>query len=173
MATVIKTTFKLRRGLLSEWLSKDPILAEGEPGWASDANILKIGDGVKTWSQLRSIANANIDPSQDTYSKDEIDAIVQLTKASLIEAIKIEEDRAKRAEEANAKSIADILNESNGILAQAKAYTDGALAAMAVLQVDDKTIKIKDGKTYVAQVSTDVLEQGLKELILYAGSSNI
>jgi hypothetical protein len=69
--------------------------------------------------------------------------------------------------------LADILNENTGILAQAKAYTDGALLAMAMLKVDDDTIKIKDEKAYVAKVSTDVLEQGEKDLILCAGSSNI
>lgn len=173
MATIITTTFKLRRGNSSTWESKNPILAEGEPGYALDIGVLKIGDGITPWKALKSISGANIDPSKNFYTKEEIDEIIALTKASLIEAISIEETRAKRAEEANAKSIADILNVNTGILAQAKAYTDGALAAMALLQIDDETIKIKDNKAYVAKVSTDVLEQGEQELILCAGSSNI
>ena len=61
MATVIKTTFKLRRGLLSVWQEKNPILAEGEPGWAMDAEILKIGDGVRTWNELNAVTG--VDPS--------------------------------------------------------------------------------------------------------------
>ena len=56
------------------------------------------------------------DSNKDYYTKKEIDEIIALTKASLLEAIKIEEERAKRAEEANAKTIADILNENTGIL---------------------------------------------------------
>ena len=36
MATVYKTTFKLRRGTLEEWNAKNPILADGEPGFAID-----------------------------------------------------------------------------------------------------------------------------------------
>lgn len=61
MATVIKTTFKLRRGPLATWQEKNPILAEGEPGWAMDAEILKIGDGVKTWNELNAVSG--VDPS--------------------------------------------------------------------------------------------------------------
>ena len=56
MATVIKTTFKLRRGTEAQWEEKNPILALGEPGFASDVNSLKIGDGIKTWLELDYIA---------------------------------------------------------------------------------------------------------------------
>lgn len=52
MAKVIKTTFKLRRGLESAWEKANPILAEGEPGWTLDTHILKIGDGVTPWLNL-------------------------------------------------------------------------------------------------------------------------
>lgn len=171
--TVISTTFKLRRGLAELWEKKNPILAEGEPGFALDTNVLKIGDGKTHWLDLKEISGASIDPTKDTYTKKEIDELIATTKTSLIGLIQLEEQRAKQAEEANAKTLADILNETSGILAQAKAYTDGALAAAAMLKVDDDTIKIKDEKAYVAKVSTDVLEQGEQELILCAGSSNI
>ena len=170
---VITTTFQLKRGLSNAWERANPILAPGEPGWTLDTHILKIGDGITPWNDLSSISGAAIDPSKDVYTKIEIDELIALTKASLIEAIKIEETRAKRAEEANAKSISDILNENTGILAQAKAYTDGALTQLAFLQVDNDTIQIKNEKAYIAKVSTDVLEQGEKSLILCAGSSNI
>lgn len=170
---VISTTFQLKRGLASAWERANPILAPGEPGWTLDTHVLKIGDGITPWNSLTTIPGANVNPDKDYYTQKEIDEIIALTKASLLEAIKIEEERAKRAEEANAKSIADILNENTGILAQAKAYTDGALAAIAFLQVDNDTIQIKEEKAYVAKVSTDVLEQGEKSLILCAGSSNI
>lgn len=61
MAQVIKTTFKLRRGLLAVWQEKNPILAEGEPGWAMDAEVLKIGDGIRTWNELEALSG--VDPS--------------------------------------------------------------------------------------------------------------
>lgn len=55
MATVYKTTFKLRRGTMAEWKAKNPILSDGEPGFAIDKNILRIGDGKTAWKDLPDI----------------------------------------------------------------------------------------------------------------------
>lgn len=55
MATVYKTTFKLRRGTLAEWDAKNPILSDGEPGFAIDKNILRIGNGTTAWKDLPDI----------------------------------------------------------------------------------------------------------------------
>lgn len=59
--TVIQTTFKLRRGLAAVWAQKNPILAEGEPGWAMDTEVLKIGDGVHAWNELKALSG--VDPA--------------------------------------------------------------------------------------------------------------
>lgn len=59
MATVYKTTFKLRRGTMAEWDAKNPILSDGEPGFAIDKNILRIGDGVTAWKDLEDINDSN------------------------------------------------------------------------------------------------------------------
>lgn len=69
MATVIKTTFKLRRGSLEEWMQANPVLAAGEPGFAIDANILKIGNGANTWKELPAIqGGASISPDQSSLT---------------------------------------------------------------------------------------------------------
>lgn len=47
-----KTTFKLRRGLSEEWTSKNPVLQLGEPGFETDTNKLKIGNGEDVWNDL-------------------------------------------------------------------------------------------------------------------------
>lgn len=52
MATVINTTFKLKRGTAARWAEVNPILAQGEPGFVYDKNQLKIGDGVTPWNDL-------------------------------------------------------------------------------------------------------------------------
>lgn len=52
MATVINTTFKLKRGTAARWSEVNPVLAQGEPGFAYDVNILKIGNGIDTWDKL-------------------------------------------------------------------------------------------------------------------------
>ena len=44
MATVIPTTFKLKRGIAARWAEVNPVLAQGEPGFVYDTNKLKIGD---------------------------------------------------------------------------------------------------------------------------------
>lgn len=57
MATqIIKTTFKLRRGLAARWAEVNPILAEGEPGFELDTYKLKIGNGEKAWNDLPYVA---------------------------------------------------------------------------------------------------------------------
>jgi len=44
--------FRFRRGLASAWTSKNPVLLSGEPGFETDTNKLKLGNGVDTWAGL-------------------------------------------------------------------------------------------------------------------------
>lgn len=60
MVEIYKTTFKLRRGLEKDWNKNNPILADGEPGFVLDKNILKIGDGVTHWIDLKPINKETI-----------------------------------------------------------------------------------------------------------------
>ena len=55
MAQVISTTFKLKRSTAARWAELNPILAQGEPGFAYDANVLKIGNGIDAWNKLKAI----------------------------------------------------------------------------------------------------------------------
>lgn len=43
---------QVRRGTSAEWSSINPVLQNGEPGWATDTACLKIGDGVTPWNKL-------------------------------------------------------------------------------------------------------------------------
>ena len=52
MATVLNTTFKLKRGTAARWAEVNPVLEVGEPGFVYDENRLKIGDGVTPWNDL-------------------------------------------------------------------------------------------------------------------------
>ena len=80
----------------------------------------------------------------------------------------------------NADAIAAINHVDTGILAQAKAHTNAAIAALpaataealGLVKYDDVTIKMNDSQQlYVAKVSTDILEQGSMTLILNGGSA--
>ena len=43
---------QLRRGTSSNWSSTNPTLAQGEPGYITDTNQMKIGDGTTAWNSL-------------------------------------------------------------------------------------------------------------------------
>jgi hypothetical protein len=46
--------------LAEAWDRNNPILAAGEPGWAIDTYILKIGDGTTSWKDLKPISDIKI-----------------------------------------------------------------------------------------------------------------
>ena len=60
MATILNTTFKLKRGTASRWAEVNPILAQGEPGFILDENRLKIGDGQTAWNDLPYAGESNL-----------------------------------------------------------------------------------------------------------------
>lgn len=43
---------RFKRATAADWTLNDPILQEGEPGFESDTNKLKVGDGTSHWSEL-------------------------------------------------------------------------------------------------------------------------
>lgn len=43
---------QLRRNTAANWIADNPVLFSGEPGMETDTNRLKVGDGIKTWTQL-------------------------------------------------------------------------------------------------------------------------
>lgn len=59
MATVIKTTFKLKRGTSAKWQELNLVLEAGEPGFEIDTNSLKIGNGYTPWNELPYIATGS------------------------------------------------------------------------------------------------------------------
>ena len=49
---VVKTVFKLKRGLAEAWARNNPLLQAGEPGYELDTRKLKIGNGTSKWNDL-------------------------------------------------------------------------------------------------------------------------
>ena len=45
-------TIQLRRDTAAQWASKNPVLAAGEPGLATDTGVIKYGNGVTPWNGL-------------------------------------------------------------------------------------------------------------------------
>lgn len=46
------TQFKLRRDTAANWATSNPTLAAGEPGFETDTNKLKLGNGTSPWNSL-------------------------------------------------------------------------------------------------------------------------
>ena len=55
-----KNLLQLRHGNSSDWTSINPILASGEPGYATDTKTLKIGDGINGWNSLSSFSQVDV-----------------------------------------------------------------------------------------------------------------
>jgi len=60
--TTINAKILLRRDTASSWSIINPVLAQGEPGFETDTEKLKIGDGVTPWNDLGyiGIADSNL-----------------------------------------------------------------------------------------------------------------
>lgn len=67
----VKAIIQLRRGTELEWIDKDPVLRQSEPAYSTDINKLKIGDGVKHWSELEYIglSNEEIERILENYAR--------------------------------------------------------------------------------------------------------
>ena len=107
-----------------------------------------------------------------------LDSIKEL--ASWIEEHGTEASEMTEAISDNTKAIAAINNETTGILATAKKYTDDSIAglptataeALGLVKFDNTTIKMNENsQLYVAKVSTDILVQGEAELVLNGGNA--
>lgn len=49
---IIITQMQQRRGTAAEWIASNPVLAQGEMGFETDAGNIKIGDGLTHWIDL-------------------------------------------------------------------------------------------------------------------------
>ena len=78
MATVIKTTFQLKRGTAARWKELNLTLAAGEPGFELDTGKLKIGNGSTPWNELEYLVQGG------TYSAATIDNFPTIGNPDLI-----------------------------------------------------------------------------------------
>ena len=54
MATnTVKVTLQIRHDEAQDWVTRNPILAQGEYGLETDTFLIKVGDGVTDWVHLR------------------------------------------------------------------------------------------------------------------------
>ena len=53
-------TIQFKRGKAARWQEVNPVLEAGQPGYVTDENRLKIGDGVTAWNDLPFIGEDNV-----------------------------------------------------------------------------------------------------------------
>jgi len=74
---------QVRRDSAANWTSANPTLAQGEPGFETDTNKLKIGDGTTVWSSLPYYA-ADISGSIDDLSDVDTSSSAPLNGQALV-----------------------------------------------------------------------------------------
>jgi hypothetical protein len=60
-------TIQFKRGTASRWAELNPVLEAGQPGFVTDENRLKIGDGATAWSDLPYIGESSVVNAQTHY----------------------------------------------------------------------------------------------------------
>lgn len=58
---------KFKRGTSSKWAELNIVLEAGQPGFATDENRLKIGDGVTAWNDLPYVGESSVVNAQTHY----------------------------------------------------------------------------------------------------------
>ena len=83
-------TFKWRRNTAANATTNNPTLGAGEPGWETDTNKWKIGDGITAWTSLAyqpfrgtttpaAVGTAAAGSSQEVSHADHVHAVVSPT----------------------------------------------------------------------------------------------
>lgn len=55
----VKVTLQIRHDEAADWATRNPILAQGEYGLETDTFLIKVGDGVTAWHDLRYLNKLN------------------------------------------------------------------------------------------------------------------
>lgn len=61
---ITPTRIQLARYTAAQWVTANPILLQGEPGWEIDTDLMKIGDGVTAWNNLGYFSPGNANANQ-------------------------------------------------------------------------------------------------------------
>lgn len=157
MATIVKTTFQLRRGLLATWEKNNPILAAGEPSYVTDKNLLKIGDGTTHWNDLEFLGGNS-----------EIQNLL-VDENSVI----IIEDKISLKGFAEALPGAQPIKNENGQLVWVVPNTTVEKVEESVKKLEQEVYKKEEIDNLFKEINVNTLVQNEKEyLVLYGGSAS-
>lgn len=86
---------QIRRDVAADWASVDPVLEDGEFGYDKTNKVLKVGDGVSTWSELEpaqsgafasptTVPVTDVTGTSDTIAAGDLGKILRYTDAGLV-----------------------------------------------------------------------------------------
>ena len=75
------STIQFKRGTSSRFRELNLILAAGEPGFVTDENRFKIGDGITAWNDLPYIGESEVFNAQTHYDFPSIGRVNTIYKA--------------------------------------------------------------------------------------------
>ena len=99
-----------RRGGAAVWASVNPILADGEVGFATDTGSLRVGNGVDAWTALSPIGGGQVSEAQ-------IAAAVEAYLDSLPDSIATQSDLLEAV--AGLATVADVVDAIDGLATEA------------------------------------------------------
>ena len=85
-STVLNTKIVSRNDTATNWTTKNPVLLKGELGIEIDTNLIKIGNGTATWTELPYVNESA--PAETTYhaipteGQSDLDAIAAVVGAA-------------------------------------------------------------------------------------------
>lgn len=85
----VKVTLQIRHDEAEDWITRNPVLAQGEYGLETDTFLIKVGDGVTDWIHLRYLNKLdpnyfqlNTTTNEITFSSEFMDTIHALEAAA-------------------------------------------------------------------------------------------
>ena len=125
MATnTVRVTMQIRHDSAEDWLSRNPVLAEGEYGLESNTFLIKVGDGVRDWAHLPYLNKLDA-----SYFKWENDGTITFSDAFLDTVAALEAAAGQAIE--NLTIINPPVNDTD---VPNKKYVDDAIAAAGHLR---------------------------------------
>lgn len=126
-----------RYGTSAQWTDANPVLAAGEPGFDTSVGSLKVGDGVKTWTELE----------YQTTDPAELDAIlvaVQAAQAAAEQAAQDAEDAAASATGATDAGVFTIISDTSPPDNTTRTLLDSLYAAITHTHTADEVTDLAD-----------------------------
>jgi hypothetical protein len=75
------TTIQFKRGTSARWKEVNIVLQVGEPGFVTDENRFKIGDGITPWNDLPYVGESSVMNAQTHYDFPSIGRVNTIYKA--------------------------------------------------------------------------------------------